>query len=210
MRSHVREAALPFWTLSSGDPRYPRNLAARLGDSAPPTLSVVGELSLLYLAPTAWLASSQLPVDLIIPTLQLASSVPADRKPVVSGFHSPTERESLELFMRRRQPVLVWIARGMEKMRVPREWRAAIEAGRLLILSGHEERIRRPTARTAEARNRMVAALADRVFVAGAAPGGRLHALAREIVARGQPLACFDHPYNHDLLLIGAEPVPTG
>lgn len=203
------EDALSLRAVCRGEPGYPGKLTTRLGSSAPEVLHLIGDHRLLDQAPVAWLASAQLPVDLILPTLALANRVPGDGAAIVSGFHSPGERDSLDLFMARGRPVLIWMARGLENARVPREWVSAVRAGRLLVVSGHEGRIRRPTARTAEARNRMVAALADRVFVAGAAPGGRLHALAREIATRGQPLACFDHPCNHDLLLLGAEPVPT-
>lgn len=106
------------------------------------------------------------------------------------------------------QPVLVWLARGMTGMRLPREWRGPVEEGRLLVASGYGAKLSRATVRSAEGRNRMVAAMADRVFVAGATPGGRLHTLAREVAARRQSLACFDHPSNHDLFLLGARAVP--
>lgn len=77
----------------------------------------------------------------------------------------------------------------------------------MVVVTVHSPRVRRPTVKSAELRNRVAAALAERVFIAGATPGGRLHSLAREVAARRQPLACFDHPSNHDLLLLGARAV---
>ena len=72
--------------------------------------------------------------------------------PVIGGFQTPMEHECLRLLLRGTQPVVVCPARGIDNMRIPRDWGTALEDGRLLVLStlpGHGSRpylgTRRPT-----------------------------------------------------------------
>lgn len=191
-------------TVRAGAVDYPGSLAARLGPAAPGTIQLIGDPELLRVPLTAWFSSGRLPAQLVIPALELACAMRDEGIVVASGFHSPVERQCLDLLTRGRQPVLVCPARTLEGIRLSPDRRRAVEEGRMLIVSSQDDRIRRASVRSAEVRNRFVAALSERVFIAGAAPGGRLHALAREVASRGQPISCFDHPANRDLLLLGA------
>jgi predicted Rossmann fold nucleotide-binding protein DprA/Smf involved in DNA uptake len=76
----------------------------------------------------------------------------------------------------------------------------AFAACRLLILSPFEPRHKRITAALAEERNRFVSALADRIFVAHAAPASRTLALCEELRQIGKPLLTVDHPSNAQLV----------
>ena len=49
--------------------------------------------------------------------------------PVIGGFQSPMEKECLRILLRGDQPVVVCPARGIENMRIPREWREAAGRG---------------------------------------------------------------------------------
>ena len=89
-------------------------------------------------------------------------------------------------------------------MHIPRAWRPALDEGRLLILSPFPETVRRPTAKIAAERNELVASLADRVFIAHAAVGGRTEALARRVASTGEPLLTLDSPANANLFALGA------
>ncbi|HKJ30227.1 MAG TPA: hypothetical protein VKA34_00300 [Balneolales bacterium] len=62
-------------------------------------------------------------------------------------------------------------------MRIPIGWRLAIEEGRLLVLFRFPAAALRMTAKMADKRNQMVAALADEVYVAHITPGGRIYRL---------------------------------
>lgn len=186
---------------------YPARLLDRLGDAAPDTLHFRGDIAILSSPFLAWFASARIPPDLVLPALDRAVAARERGEVVASGFHSSVEREWMNLLLGGDAPVIVCPARGIERFRVGRGWDEALKAGRLLLVSAHPAHVTRPTARSAAARNRVIAALAERVFVVAATPGGRLHALAREVLVRGQRLACFDHPVNEDLLLMGADPV---
>lgn len=186
---------------------YPERLLFRLGAAAPDALYLRGDPSILSLPIAAWFASARIPPDLVLPALDQALEARERGEVIASGFHSAVEREWLGLLLGGRRPVVVCPARGIERFRMDRVWDEALEGGKLLLVSSHGSRVTRPTAKSAAVRNRVIAAVAERVFVVAATPGGRLHALAREVLARGQELACFDHPVNEDLLLMGAEPV---
>jgi predicted Rossmann fold nucleotide-binding protein DprA/Smf involved in DNA uptake len=82
----------------------------------------------------------------------------------------------------------------------------AIDAGRLLVLSPFSDRVRRPTARYAHARNEFVAALAAAVLMPHASPGGKADALAKQILRRRRSLFTFENTENKRLLDLGARP----
>lgn len=167
----------------------------------------MGETSLLKASKLALFCSIQCPGRLILQTYDLAQALRDAGRTVIGGFHSPMEQECLTLLLRGKQPIVICPARSLENLRVPLAWRSALEAGRLLILSPFEAKHRRATAGLAQERNRFVAALADEVFVAYAAPGSRTEVFIREVAAWGKPLLTLDSPQNAGLLALGARPV---
>ena len=60
---------------------------------------------------------------------------------------------------------------------------------------------------TATTRNRLVVEMASAVVVAHAAPGSKMEALCRDILATGKLLYTFDHPANAALIQAGARPI---
>ncbi len=110
------------------------------------------------------------------------------------------ETECLRLLLRGRQPVVVCPARDIDNMRVPRDWRGPLKEDRMLVLSPFPSTQRRPTAEIAAQRNDLVASLAQRVFIAHAAPGGKTEAFARKQAASGKPQLTLDSPANVNLV----------
>jgi predicted Rossmann fold nucleotide-binding protein DprA/Smf involved in DNA uptake len=82
------------------------------------------------------------------------------------------EKECLRILLRGKQPIIFCLARAMEKIRIPADWRGALDTGRLLVLSPFEKRPRRPTAESSNQRNELVAALSDEALIVNAKPGG--------------------------------------
>jgi predicted Rossmann fold nucleotide-binding protein DprA/Smf involved in DNA uptake len=68
----------------------------------------------------------------------------------------------------------------------------AFDAGRLLILSPFPPKDKRITATHAEARNRFVGALADRIFVPHAAPNSRTLAICDQLKSSGKQIVNAD------------------
>ena len=91
---------------------------------------------------------------------------------VISGFHSPIEKECLRILLRGTQPIIVCPARAIAAMRVPSEFRPAFEAGRVLFLSPFVSNPTRITREAAIRRNEVVAALADDAYIAHISAGG--------------------------------------
>ncbi len=175
-----------------------------LGQDAPALMSALGDVGILARRSLGVIASLRCPASLILATHDLAQTWAANGEAVIGGFHSPVEKECLRLLLRGTGPVVICPARGLEGMRIPQDWRGPLEQGRLLVLSAFDGKIKRPKAHIAEARNRLVVALADAVFVAHASPGGKTETLCREIVAWGKPLWTVAGPENANLLALGA------
>ena len=170
-------------------------------------VSSKGNLSLLDEPLTALFCSNRCPGELILKTYDFARAMREASVPVIGGFQTPMERECLRLLLRGTQPVVVCPARGIDNMRIRREWRPALDGGRLLILSPFPATARRPTEELAAQRNHLVADLAQRVFIAHAAPGSKTEAFARCLADDGKPLLTLDSPANANLVEMGAEVV---
>ncbi len=174
-----------------------------LGPSVPSSITAIGNVEILARPKLALLCSVRCPGRIILRAYDLAQSLRQTEYAVVGGFQTPMEKECLKVLLRGPEPVIVCPARAVEGMRIPMDWRGPLAEGRMLILSAISGE-RRVTAETAAERNRLVAALADALFVAHADPGGKTEALCREAAGWGKPLYTFDDPANGNLLALGA------
>jgi len=152
-------------------------------------------------------SSNRVPASLILPIYDTATAIREAGIATIGGFQTPIERDCLDILLRGTAPVMVCPARSTEGMRIPSAWRAAIAEGRLALASPFGPTVRRPTAATAEVRNRFVLGRATAVLALHAAPGGRTEALVRAALEAGKPVATLGHPANAHLVALGAEPV---
>ena len=172
------------------------------------SLSTIGNTSILDAADlTALFCSSRCPGDVILKMYDLSRAMRDAGVPVIGGFQSPMEKECLRILLRGDQPVVICPARGIENMRIPREWRKPLDENRLLILSPFPSTLRRPTAASATQRNELVASIANRVLIAHASPGSKTESLARRLAESGKLLLTLDSPANENLVEMGAESV---
>lgn len=192
--------------LRSGEADYPAALGPWWPE--PPDLAVCGDVALLRLPLTALLCSIAAAPGAVLAAHDLARGLRGAGVATVGGFQSPVERECLRPLLQGRQPVVVAAARDLQGMRVPADWAGALEQGRLVVVS--IARRRRADAVSAAERNRLVAALATRVVVMHATPGGRLARVTLEAIGRGRPVHCLDLPENDDLRLAGARAAEVG
>lgn len=195
-----------FARLTRTDAHCPPELIGALGEFAPSTVTALGNVAIIQQKKLALFCSVRCPGKLILETYDLAHTLRDAGITVIGGFHSPMEQECLRVLLRGRQPIIVCPARGIEKIRLPADWQVALAAGRLLILSPFGATLRRATAELARERNEFVAALADEVFIAYAAPESKTEAFARAVVGRGKRLYTLDNPANANLLALGARP----
>jgi len=166
---------------------YPANVELFLGEESPATVSMVGDVDILASdQKTALFCSSKCPGDAILKAYDLAQRLRAEGRIVISGFHSPMEKECLAILLRSPNPVIMCPARGLGNMRIRQEWKQPLADGRLLILSPFPPEMKRGTSADGTFRNRFVAALADEVLIAHASTGGKIERLAREVAAWGK------------------------
>ena len=171
-------------TINPTDARYPAKCLDRLGDNAPKQLTALGNLDLLVLPRTAIFCSTRCPGSAILTTYDQAARWRDAGRCIISGFHSPVEKECLRILLRGSQPVIICPARSLEKLRLAVDWQIPLTAGRLLILSCFTGGNHRVTTSLAIRRNEFVAALADEVWFAHIVPDGKMQRLAHKIAAQ--------------------------
>jgi hypothetical protein len=142
--------------------------------SNPPAFHFLGNIRLLEHALTALFCSNKCPGDRILPAHDQAKAWREAGTPVISGFHSPVERDCLRILLRGKSPVVVCPARSLDGYRLPAEWKTGLELGRLLLLSPFAWGTRRQTQALAGQRNQFVASLAHHGHLVYAHPGGSL------------------------------------
>ncbi len=183
---------------------YPAILRRRLNGYPLSGMSHVGKLEILEERLMAWFCSSRCPGEVVLRTYDLARTWRDQGIVVVSGFHSRMEKELFRFLARGTQPIVVCPARSLDRMRLPSEWREAVSHDRLLVISPFAPGCRRLTADLARERNRFVAQLADEIFVAHAASGGKTEELFQWIRSKGKPCSTIDCPENGELIAMGA------
>ena len=167
--------------LTASDGGYPPRLVERLGPDASPRLSLLGNLDLLALPKTGLFCSARCPGSRILTTYDQAARWRDDRRCIISGFHSPVEKECLRILLRGASPIIICPARAIESMRIPVECRAAFDLGRVLFLSPFTKQPTRVTKESAIRRNEVVAALSDEAYIAHIAPGGKTGEIVRKL-----------------------------
>jgi predicted Rossmann fold nucleotide-binding protein DprA/Smf involved in DNA uptake len=167
-------------------------------------VQVIGNAALLDCRSIALICSVKCPGSVILQTYELVKAIRVESVAVISGFHSPMERECLNILLRGTCGIVVCPARSLPK-RIPAAYRLALKGGRMLMLSPFDKKQTRATRETSAERNRLVASLADVVFVPYAAEGGKTEALCREIIAAGSRVLTFAGEHSANLRSLGAE-----
>jgi predicted Rossmann fold nucleotide-binding protein DprA/Smf involved in DNA uptake len=179
-------------TIRKSSPAYPQALLAGLGSDAPAELWAAGPLQPLNQPKIGFFCSSQCPGSVVLKTFDAITRLRDEGQILIGGFHSVMEWECLGILLRGRQPV-IWVpARSISGMHLKPELVPAFNARRLLILSPFPPKDKRITATLAEARNRFVGALADRIFVPHAAPNSRTLAICNQLKSSGKQIVNAD------------------
>jgi len=190
--------------IEQGDTDYPAILAERLAGAPPQTLYSLGDPSILQNRLLGLICSIQCPGSIIIRTFDVIREIRDAKAVMIGGFHSPMERECLDLLLRGSQPVILCPARGLHNLRIGKVARKALKEGRLLVLSIFGDEVRRTTSARAILRNDLVTALAHAIFVPHASPDGKTWAAIRKAFERGQKVFSLEDEANTDLLASGA------
>jgi predicted Rossmann fold nucleotide-binding protein DprA/Smf involved in DNA uptake len=177
------------------------------GSESPEAVYCLGDTRVLDGRRIGVICSVKCPGGIILQTYDLMKSIRNEAITVISGFHSPMERECLNVLLRRTCGIAICYARSLPR-RMPVEYRQGIDQGRMLLLSPFGEGQDRTTRSSSAERNRLVAALADVLLVPYASPGSMTEAVCREALARGRPVFTFDGEHGAPLRAVGAKAMP--
>lgn len=150
-------------------------------------------------------SSDKAPASILLQLQDLANHWRYREPIIISGFQSQGENEILSVLLRGPQPVIICMAREIEKMRIKPAWKIPFEENRLLLVSPFGETIKRPTTKTGYQRNIVAAALADQVLIAHARPGSKTEKLAKDILEWDKPIFTLRNKYNKNLVDMGIE-----
>ncbi len=179
--------------IARDDPRYPDVLRAHLGTLAPAHLQWSGHEPLLTAPQLALFCSVHCPGAILSKTFDLANVLRQNLVAVMSGFHSPVEKEWFLLLQRSATPLISCPARSLDKKRLCAEERSLMAQKRLLLLN-FGFAARRATREEALVRNLCMAALAEVVVVAYAAPGSMSAYLCQMASRWGKRVYSFADP----------------
>ena len=186
---------------------FPR-LASSPDAQSWPTFWARGDIDLLNQSLLGFFCSNKCSGDAILRTYDLARELRDSGVAVISGFHSTMEKECLDLLIRGKQPIVICPARSVANLkRIPKEWQAGIEGGRILLVSPFPEKHSQPTKELAETRNRFVAAFADRIFIAHAESGSKTESFCHHLLKQNKPVFLLDTCETKTLFDSGAKPV---
>jgi predicted Rossmann fold nucleotide-binding protein DprA/Smf involved in DNA uptake len=188
-------------------PNYPVPLPDKKAQALFPQIWAIGNLSLLERPLLGLFCSVRCPGDLILRTYDLARALRDAGVPVISGFHSPIEKDCLDLLLRGGQPVVLCLARSIQNMRLSKDFKAGVEEKRVLVISPFEGKLRRPSRQSSLLRNQLVGILSAAVFVTYAEPGGKTEEFCTEVLNAGKQLYTFESTHNGAIIKEGAIPV---
>lgn len=136
----------------------------------------LGPAALLDLPVTAFLCSTRCPGDKVLESYDWARRQCDAGGAVISGFHTPVEKDVLAI-LARRGANLLWVpARDLPK-RIPTALQPAFDEGRLVILSPFPPgQPSRPTKVSCSLRNRFVLHWTPDHYIPHVAPGSSLAA----------------------------------
>lgn len=154
-------------------------------------LNYVGNKQILENYKIAFLCSRKCPADIILKSYDWAIEQREKGNCVISGFHSKIEKDVLHYLLKGTQPVILALARGLKKRLEP-ELEEALNKNRLLLITPFDRDVKRVTVETANQRNRLMAELADEIFVAYAAQGGNIEKLIKDISQKGKTISFFN------------------
>jgi len=134
----------------------------------------IGKIELINITLLAFFSSAKCPASLILKAHDYAKEIRNGEMGVISGFHSPAEREVLEVLLKGKCPIVVVLGRRLKNARIPVTWKTEIEKGRMLIISPFKEYQKYVTKEMSMKRNDLAARIAGRVMIVHDGEGGSL------------------------------------
>ena len=136
----------------------------------------LGEGSFLQLRKTAFLCSRKISAQAVLKCYDWAIEQREAGNCVISGFHSPIEKDVFKYLAKSSQPIILALPRGLKKRWEP-EIKQLFDQNRLLVVTSFDKTITRVTKETSSKRNELMLELADEVVVGYKTPKGEIDRL---------------------------------
>lgn len=179
--------------------QYPKLLKG----SAFGRLYSMGNFDIMQQPLLGFFCATRCPGDVILRTYDLAKALRKERMAVISGFHTPVEKDCRDILLKGNQAVVICPARGIVNMRLPKDLADPLDTGRLLILSPFGEGCKSPTTVLAARRNLFVAHLSQSILIAYAPPESKTEQLGLECLRQAKRVYLYDVRVNERLLQVG-------
>lgn len=141
-------------------------------------ISAVGNIQILKLPRLALFCSQICPGMAILNAYKKADELCGSDWAIVSGFHSLIERDCLDIFLKKHQPVIYCPARGLG--RIPGKLRPAVGSGDALILTPFNAETKRMNKKLSIERNQFVANISHKIIFLHITKDGLLEKLAKK------------------------------
>src|SRR3990172_6162894 len=114
-------------TINQDNPYFPSSLKKYFHYGDPLSITAIGNTAILQNKTLALFCSTKCPGNIILKTYDLMKRLRESGITVISGFHSPMERECLNILLKGKQPVIVCPARSIEGMRIKEDFRKPLD-----------------------------------------------------------------------------------
>jgi len=174
-------------------------------------IKLIGDPNVLERQLTGILCSQKCPGELILKAFDTVKQIREDKMTVISGFHSPIEKEAFRILLRGKQPTVLCLARNLESYHIPSPFKTSISNGKLVIISPlFSENENRITKETAEIRNRLIFQICDQVLLIHAQPGGNIERICAQYLSENHTIFAIPSEKNSHLFEKGVNEWPYG
>lgn len=136
----------------------------------------VGNIELMKLSKTAFLSSRKISPAGILKCYDWATEERDKGTCVISGFHSPLEKDVLEFLLKGSQPIILVLGRALYK-RIPEVLLKPMDENRLLIISPVSQTYKRQSEASCLKRNSFIINIADKIVFGSLDENGGLYPL---------------------------------
>jgi len=194
-------------TISAGDDRFSPKIHERFQALGVEEIKGIGNEALLFQNTLGILCSVRCPGSIILKTYDFVKKYRDTETVFVSGFHSPMERECLNILSRGRGKAVWCVPRGIERFRLPKAFETSIQEGRLVVTSVFHSTIRRPTQESSMRRNMFVAAISDEILLPFVSDQGKLFSFISNLIGNGHLVKTFNDRNCEHLIRKGVLPL---
>jgi predicted Rossmann fold nucleotide-binding protein DprA/Smf involved in DNA uptake len=145
----------------------------------------MGNINALNLVKVAFLSSRQISSDAVLKCLDWATEQRNKGVCVMSGFHSPLEKDVLHFLLKGSQPVILVLGRSLYKQ-VPEELQKPLQEQRLLIVSPVAHTILRNSTESTYTRNKYIMDTANEIVFGSLNKNGSLYPLYKKALLEGK------------------------